>query len=70
MMHDDQTEAAWSPSLAHNIAGPVIVIVMGVSGSGKTTVSVLLAAALDSHFQEGEDLHSAANIEKMHSGEA
>ncbi|WP_020177314.1 ribulose-phosphate 3-epimerase [Methyloferula stellata] len=68
MRRDRQTQPAWSPALAHKIAEPVIAIVMGVSGSGKTTVSVLLAAALGSHFQEGDDLHPAANIEKMHSG--
>jgi len=46
----------------------VIAIVMGVSGSGKTTVAVLLAAALGCQFQEGDDLHPAANVEKMHGG--
>jgi gluconokinase len=47
---------------------PVIVVVMGVSGAGKTTVAALLAAALGSRFQEGDDLHPPANVEKMHSG--
>jgi len=47
---------------------PAIVVVMGVSGSGKTTVSALLAAALGCQLQEGDDLHPAANIEKMRSG--
>jgi gluconokinase len=41
---------------------------MGVSGSGKTTVAVLLSAALGCQFQEGDDLHPAANVQKMHSG--
>jgi len=41
---------------------------MGVSGSGKTTVSALLAAGLGCQFQEGDDLHPAANVEKMKSG--
>jgi len=41
---------------------------MGVSGSGKTTVSALLAAALGCQFQEGDDLHPAENVEKMISG--
>jgi carbohydrate kinase (thermoresistant glucokinase family) len=41
---------------------------MGVSGSGKTTVSALLSAALGCQFQEGDDLHSAENVEKMHGG--
>jgi carbohydrate kinase (thermoresistant glucokinase family) len=47
---------------------PVIAVVMGVSGSGKTTVAALLAAALGCQFQEGDDLHPAANVEKMQGG--
>jgi carbohydrate kinase (thermoresistant glucokinase family) len=53
---------------AHAITKPLIVVVTGVSGSGKTTISVLLAAALGCQFQEGDDLHPAANLEKMHDG--
>lgn len=49
---------------------PVIAIIMGVSGSGKTTVAALLAAVLGCQFQEGDDLHPAANVEKMRSGTA
>jgi len=58
----------WSPALSHSIAKPLIAVVMGVSGSGKTTVAVLLSAALGCQFQEGDDLHPAANVQKMHSG--
>jgi carbohydrate kinase (thermoresistant glucokinase family) len=54
--------------MAHTITGPVIAIVMGVSGSGKTTVSALLAAALGCQFQEGDDLHPAENLKKMQGG--
>jgi carbohydrate kinase (thermoresistant glucokinase family) len=46
----------------------VIVVLMGVSGSGKTTVAALLAAALGCQFQEGDDLHPRENVEKMRSG--
>jgi gluconokinase len=46
------------------------IIVMGVSGSGKTTVGRGLAAALGWEFIEGDDLHPAANVEKMASGVA
>jgi ribulose-phosphate 3-epimerase len=46
----------------------MIAIVMGVSGCGKTTVSLLLAAALACEFQEGDDLHPPRNIEKMRDG--
>jgi carbohydrate kinase (thermoresistant glucokinase family) len=41
---------------------------MGVSGSGKTTVAALLAAALGCQFQEGDDLHPRENVEKMRRG--
>jgi len=58
----------WSAALPHTVGGPVIAVVMGVSGSGKTTVSALLAAALGCQFQEGDDLHPAENVEKMHGG--
>ena len=44
------------------------VVVMGVSGSGKTTVAELLAERLDWEFAEGDDFHPAANVEKMRSG--
>jgi gluconokinase len=68
MPADRQPPRIWSPALSNTVAKPVIGIVMGVSGSGKTTVAVLLAAALGCQFQEGDDLHPAANVEKMHSG--
>lgn len=65
---DQQPQRVWSAALAHSIAKPVIVVVMGVSGSGKSTVATLLAGALGCHFQEGDDLHPRQNIEKMRSG--
>jgi gluconokinase len=42
---------------------------MGVSGSGKTTIGLRLAAALGYEFREGDDYHSAACIEKMRRGD-
>lgn len=45
-----------------------IVVVMGVSGSGKTTVAGLLAERLGCAFQDGDDLHPRENVEKMKSG--
>jgi len=45
-----------------------IVVVMGVSGSGKTTVGSLLAERLGCAFQDGDDLHPRENVEKMRSG--
>ncbi|MEG4008579.1 gluconokinase [Microcoleus sp. Pol11C1] len=46
----------------------MITIVMGVSGSGKTTVGKLLAQSLNWHFSDADDFHSPANIEKMSLG--
>ncbi|MCU0546013.1 MAG: gluconokinase [Oscillatoriaceae cyanobacterium Prado104] len=46
----------------------MIVIVMGVSGSGKTTAGKLLAQSLHWDFQDADDFHPAANIEKMGRG--
>lgn len=46
----------------------MIVILMGVSGSGKTTVGTQLAKALHWTFVDADDFHSAANIEKMQRG--
>jgi gluconokinase len=43
----------------------MIVILMGVAGSGKTTVGRLLASALGWRFYEGDDFHPRANIDKM-----
>ncbi len=47
---------------------PPLVVVMGVSGSGKSTVAKLLAQRLRVPFEEGDDLHSAAAVAKMHAG--
>jgi carbohydrate kinase (thermoresistant glucokinase family) len=64
-----QQEAAaiWA-ELRPAITRPTIVVLMGVSGSGKTTVAALLAAVMHWEFQEGDDLHPAANVAKMRSG--
>ncbi|MBU6452790.1 MAG: gluconokinase [Cyanobacteria bacterium REEB67] len=45
-----------------------VIIVMGVSGSGKTTTGKALAASLGWQFEDGDDFHSAANKAKMHAG--
>ena len=44
------------------------LIVMGVSGSGKTTVAELIAKRLGWPFMEGDRLHPKANVEKMRRG--
>ena len=46
------------------------IIVMGVSGAGKTTLARALAERLGWPFLEGDDLHPAANVAKMRSGTA
>jgi gluconokinase len=46
----------------------VIVVVAGVSGSGKSTVGALLASRLRWEFMDGDSLHPAANVAKMHAG--
>ena len=46
----------------------MIVIVAGVSGSGKSTVGALLAGRLGWRFADGDDFHPAANVAKMSVG--
>ena len=46
----------------------MIAIVMGVTGSGKTTVGRLLAEQLDWRFADADDFHPQANVEKMERG--
>lgn len=45
-----------------------LIVVMGVSGSGKSTAGRALAKSLDLHFVEGDELHSPRNIELMAAG--
>ncbi|MBV8848440.1 MAG: gluconokinase, partial [Methylobacteriaceae bacterium] len=44
------------------------LVVMGVSGSGKTTIAALLAQELSWRFEDGDWFHPKANVEKMESG--
>lgn len=52
------------------IAKHVVLVLMGVSGCGKSTVAALLADRLGWPFEEGDALHPPANIEKMKAGHA
>ncbi|MEU2930139.1 gluconokinase [Streptomyces sp. NPDC048304] len=47
---------------------PQVVVVMGVAGTGKTTIGPLLAARLGVPYAEGDDFHPQANIDKMSAG--
>src|SRR3954453_9892820 len=54
-----------------SVSGPpatTTIVVMGVSGSGKSTVAATLVDRLGWEFAEGDDFHPAANVEKMHAG--
>lgn len=61
-MTDGRDDAAGVP--------PQVLVMMGVSGSGKTSVAKALDGLLHWPFQEGDDLHPPANVEKMRSGHA
>jgi len=47
---------------------PPILVIMGVSGAGKSTIARELAARLGWAFEEGDALHPEANVAKMHAG--
>lgn len=51
-------------------AQPPVLVLMGVSGCGKSTVAAILAGILHWDLGEGDDLHPPANIAKMRRGEA
>jgi gluconokinase len=60
-METRPTEGASPPA-------PAVVIVMGVSGCGKSTVGTLLALRLRWEFEDADWFHPASNVDKMHSG--
>ncbi len=47
---------------------PLPIVVMGVSGSGKSTVAAQLAGRIGLPYVDGDDLHPRNNVEKMHAG--
>jgi len=53
---------------ANNIRDTVLVL-MGVSGCGKTAIALELQRLLGWKFEEGDDLHPPANVEKMRAGQ-
>ena len=50
------------------VKAPCALIVMGVSGSGKSTVAELLGKRLGWRFEDGDSFHPASNVEKMRAG--
>ena len=50
------------------VAGRVALVVMGVSGSGKSTVAAGIADALGLHFIDGDGLHSPESVARMQAG--
>ena len=46
----------------------MVIVLMGVSGSGKTVVGRALAVRLGWEFEDGDDWHPASNVAKMHRG--
>ena len=53
---------------AGEIPGTTTIVVMGVSGSGKSTVAAGLVERLGWEFAEGDEFHPPANVEKMRAG--
>jgi gluconokinase len=56
------------PTNGASPAVPAVLLVMGVSGSGKSTVGGLLASRLRWEFEDADWFHPASNVEKMHTG--
>ena len=48
---------------------PTVIVVMGVSGSGKSTIAAMLAHRLHWIYEDGDWFHPQSNVEKMHHGE-
>jgi carbohydrate kinase (thermoresistant glucokinase family) len=53
---------------AWELRDPLVVLIMGVAGSGKTTIGLKLAAALGWSFRDADDFHPPANVAKMSAG--
>jgi len=53
---------------ASPLPDPSVLVLMGVSGCGKSTIAMMLAHRLNWIFEEGDWFHPPSNVEKMHSG--
>jgi carbohydrate kinase (thermoresistant glucokinase family) len=56
------------PTKGASPPAPAAVVVMGVSGCGKSTIGALLASRLRWEFEDADWFHPASNVDKMHSG--
>ena len=65
---DVEVVAVQQISLIEAAVAPSVLVVMGVSGSGKSTIGSQLALALRWDFEDGDWFHPARNIDKMHAG--
>jgi gluconokinase len=65
LVNDAQREDAATATPARK---PSILVVMGVSGSGKSTIGTQLALQLHWQFEDADWFHPARNIDKMHAG--
>ncbi|WP_051452194.1 gluconokinase [Actinospica robiniae] len=65
---ESASPASTTSQPAHAGGPPPVILVMGVSGSGKTTVGNLLAQRLGWRYAEADDFHPAANVAKMAAG--
>jgi gluconokinase len=54
--------------MSSNTVQPSVIVVMGVSGAGKTTIAAMLAMRLGWTFEDADWFHPPANVEKMHAG--
>jgi len=62
--HDDEK----APTMSEATTAAPLVVVMGVSGSGKSTIGLLVADALGVPFIDGDSLHPIGNVTKMAAG--
>ena len=53
-----------------NASQAPVLVIMGISGSGKSTIAAILAEQLGWDLAEGDDMHPPANVAKMAAGEA
>ncbi len=66
MLHDEGMNPTDQGSVP--LSRPVVLVLMGVSGCGKSTVAAVLAGRLGWAFEEGDALHPQSNLDKMAAG--